>query len=129
MLRSSGSEIFVRGVQCADAGILAGDGEAVHAYLEGKAALSRGLLLQLPSQPSGHTVFLGVGVAACLQAAMFNSAAGLAVAMQRTAGPCLPLTNALLASGSSDLFCRICPRLWWHSYFGRVQHLVAKPPT
>jgi len=72
-------------------------------------------------------IFLGVGVAACLQAAMFNSAAGLAVAMWWTARPCLPLTNALLASGSSDLFCRICPRLWWRSYFGRVRHLVAKP--
>lgn len=130
-----GSDVFVRGVQCADAGICAGDQVAVYADLEQlqqqstlstslttpPPKLSRGLLLQ--HYTNRTAVFLGVGVAACPRATMFNSASGLAVAMRQTAAGLaiprilrqhheaataaarlflLPPMNAILGSGSSS---------------------------
>jgi hypothetical protein len=104
-----GSDIYVRGVQCTDAGIVTGEEIAVYADLgvttmtastssdnndkdttSNGAGMVKGLLL---AYYTGRTcVFLGLGVAACPRATMFNSASGLAVRMSAThrAGPCLP---------------------------------------
>jgi hypothetical protein len=94
-----GSAIFVRGVLCADAGIVAGDEVAVYADIrDDKApALSRGILLD---KYTGTCVFLGVGTACCKRAEMFNSSQGLGVQMSplpwNRAGPVLPPLHGIL---------------------------------
>jgi hypothetical protein len=88
-----GSAIFVRGVLCADAGIVAGDEVTVYADIRDEKApsLTRGLMLD---NYTGTCVFLGVGTACCKRADMFNSSQGLAVQMSplpwNRAGPVLP---------------------------------------
>jgi hypothetical protein len=94
-----GSAIFVRGILCADSGIVAGDMVTVYADIRDEKArsLSRGLMLD---QYFGTCVFLGVGTACCKRADMFNSSKGLAVQMsplaQNRAGPVLPPLHGIL---------------------------------
>jgi hypothetical protein len=94
-----GSAIFVRGVLCADAGIVAGDEVAVYADIRDEKApsLTRGMMLD---QYKGTCVFLGVGTACCKRADMFNSSQGLAVQMSplpwNRAGPVLPPLHGIL---------------------------------
>jgi hypothetical protein len=94
-----GSAIFVKGVQCADAGIVAGDEVTVYADIREEKApsLTRGMMLD---QYKGTCVFLGVGKACCKRADMFNSSQGLAVQMSplpwNRAGPVLPPLHGIL---------------------------------
>ena len=64
---------------------------------------------------------------------MFNSAAGLAVAMWQTSIPCLSPMNALLASGSSDFILQNLPsivvvQLFWTCAApgGKASHLASR---
>jgi hypothetical protein len=94
-----GSAIFVKGVLCADAGIVAGDEVTVYADIREEKApsLTRGLMLD---RYAGTCVFLGLGTACCKRADMFNSSQGLAVQMSplpwNRAGPVLPPLHGIL---------------------------------
>eukprot|EP00566_Odontella_aurita_P005253 CAMPEP_0113548616 /NCGR_PEP_ID=MMETSP0015_2-20120614/12988_1 /TAXON_ID=2838 /ORGANISM="Odontella" /LENGTH=622 /DNA_ID=CAMNT_0000449257 /DNA_START=64 /DNA_END=1932 /DNA_ORIENTATION=- /assembly_acc=CAM_ASM_000160 len=115
-----GSDVFVRGVLAADAGIAEGEDLAVYAHLDGGGedegdggggkksagsakAFPRGLLLE---RYGGRCVFLGTGAARCGRADMFRLPRGLAVDMSSSSsagaaaavGPDLPPLNGVLES-------------------------------
>lgn len=134
-----GADVFVRGVQCADANIVQGDVVAVYTDLVEKISkhpttsascsgaqrrLSRGLLLPHYRHPR-TAVLVGVGVAACARATMFHSPSGLAVAMRQTAGPHLPPMHAILSPSrrrsSSDFILQNLPSIV-------VAHVLWPPP-
>lgn len=75
-----GSDIFVRGVICADGGIRPGEEVAVYADLNDGSykTIARGLLLE---KYPGRCVFLGLGRACCSRADMFTLSTGVAVEM------------------------------------------------
>jgi len=74
-----GSNIFVKGILVADAGIQKGDIVAVYADLHRtKHAVARGLLLK---HYMGECVFLGLGTAKCNRANMFSLSHGLGIEM------------------------------------------------
>jgi len=76
-----GSDIFVRGILCADSGVRAGEEVAVYADLnENGSKMSRGLLLE---QYNGHCIFLGTGITGCSRAEMFNQQQGVGVYLSK----------------------------------------------
>ena len=104
-----GSNIFVRGVMVADAGIVKNDEVAVYAHISNKneRILTRGMTVD---NYHGNCVFLGLGMATCSRSTMFNSQQGLAVEMSplsetirigrrlfsKRAGPIMPPLNGVL---------------------------------
>lgn len=94
-----GSDIFVRGVACADVGIVANEKVAVYAdvWEAGQRPVSRGLVLV---NYTGRCIFLGIGVTRCSRREMFTKSRGVAVEMSchpvDRAGPVLlPLSNVM----------------------------------
>jgi hypothetical protein len=75
-----GSDIFVRGVLCADAGIEPGEQVAVYSHVAdiNGQSMQRGLLLQYYV---GKCVFLGLGTSLCSRADLFRLQQGVAVRM------------------------------------------------
>ena len=74
-----GSDIFVRGILCADTHIQRGETVQVYAHVSTNNKPHRGLVLQRYQQ--GTCVHLGTGIAACDRAHMFSQSQGLGVEM------------------------------------------------
>ena len=92
-----GSDIFVRGILLADAGILAGDVLAVYAHLGNGRKVTRGRTME---KYQGECLFLGLGTAACHRADLFRLHSGLGVTMSpfpwERAGPSMPPLSGIL---------------------------------
>jgi hypothetical protein len=98
-----GSDIFVRGILLADAGIVTGEVVAVYAHLGDGRHIARGRKME---EYRGECVFLGLGTACCPRADIFRLESGLGVTMSPfpwdRAGPSMPplsgiLPNAMMA--------------------------------
>eukprot|EP00934_Nitzschia_sp_Nitz4_P003932 Nitzschia sp. Nitz4//scaffold70_size99833//65652//67279//NITZ4_004601-RA/size99833-snap-gene-0.149-mRNA-1//-1//CDS//3329557153//3922//frame0 len=95
-----GSDIFVRGILAADAGIQTGEEVAVYADIRDPASTSpvaRGLQLD---NYVGQCVYLGLGTTACSRKEMFVLPQGVGIHMSQNSsqrvGPCLPPLSGIL---------------------------------
>eukprot|EP00581_Thalassiosira_minuscula_P015326 CAMPEP_0183719242 /NCGR_PEP_ID=MMETSP0737-20130205/12275_1 /TAXON_ID=385413 /ORGANISM="Thalassiosira miniscula, Strain CCMP1093" /LENGTH=497 /DNA_ID=CAMNT_0025948953 /DNA_START=80 /DNA_END=1570 /DNA_ORIENTATION=+ len=90
-----GANVFVRGIQSADAGITQDEEVAVYADLRSSNAKSipRGLMLE---SYSGRCVFLGIGKSCCKRSDYFSQSAGLGISMIHIACPPQPSLNSIL---------------------------------
>lgn len=90
-----GSNIFVRGIMCADSGIEKDEEVAVYADLRGSTSksIARGLVLE---SYNGQCVFLGIGISCCKRSEYFAQSTGLGVRMIHVAGPRQPSMNSIL---------------------------------
>jgi 16S rRNA C967 or C1407 C5-methylase (RsmB/RsmF family) len=94
-----GSDIFVKGILCADAGIRNGEEVAVYANLPRSnnsttsKPITRGMLLQ---NYCDRCVFIGIGISQCKRAHYFAQTLGLGVVMISTAGYPQPPLNGVL---------------------------------
>lgn len=86
-----GSDIFVRGILCADAGIRQGEVVAVYADLStsNQVKVTRGSVVE---KYTGRCIFLGLGTAACNRSDFFRLQRGTAIQMAPLGrvGPILP---------------------------------------
>lgn len=95
-----GSDIFVRGILAADAGIQPGETVAVYADIRSphETAVSRGLVIERYNR--GTCLYLGLGTAACSRSDFFRLSQGVGVVMSKKqanrVGPCLPSLSGIL---------------------------------
>lgn len=95
-----GADVFVKGVLCADTGIVKNEEVAVYAHLSRSRGvkskpfiITRGMLLQ---NYGDRCVFIGIGVSQCKRADYFAQSSGLGVVMISTAGhPQFPMNGVL----------------------------------
>ncbi|GAX23613.1 hypothetical protein FisN_12Hh185 [Fistulifera solaris] len=92
-----GSDIFVRGILMADAGIVTGEVVAVYAHLGDVRKIARGRKME---EYRGECLFLGLGTACCSRVDMFRLESGLGVTMSPfpwdRAGPSMPPLSGIL---------------------------------
>jgi len=93
-----GADIFVKGILCADAGIIESEEVAVYASLPRSSSkksnpITRGMLLQ---NFSDRCVFIGIGISQCKRADYFATSSGTGVVMISTAGSPQPPMNGVL---------------------------------
>ncbi len=111
-----GSDIFVRGILAADRNINCNDEVCVYGHVSSES-IPRGMTVE---KYNGQCVFLGLGIAKCSRAHMFNQSSGLGVTMYNCvissisnkekdnanckqifstkAGPLLPSMNGILSN-------------------------------
>lgn len=109
-----GSDIFVRGILCADPGIKTGDTVAVYADVRSiptpvsksnigrqNPIVIRGMFVE--DYAARECVFLGIGTSACRRSEFFSKSSGTAVKMspfqEHRAGPILPPLSDVQLSG------------------------------
>lgn len=96
-----GADIFVKGILCADAGIIESEEVAVYASLPQSSSgskskpITRGMLLQ---NYCDRCVFIGIGISQCKRADYFATSSGTGVVMTSTAGSPQPPMNGVLVS-------------------------------
>lgn len=94
-----GADIFVKGILCADAGIIESEEVAVYASLPPQSSstksnpITRGMLLQ---NYCDRCVFIGIGISQCKRADYFATSSGTGVVMISTAGSPQPPMNGVL---------------------------------
>lgn len=92
-----GSDIFVRGILMADAGIAAGEIIAVYAHLGDGRKIARGRKME---EYKGECLFLGLGTACCNRSDFFRLDSGLGVTMfpfpWDRAGPSMPPLSGIM---------------------------------